>query len=137
MKLFVAVALGCFLWVGAAHAQTLTSRQWMIQDSNSRAAYVLGYMNGIQQMLDHFSMEIRSDSEKPLTSGMVSEDLFRKLLAEPELRNGPVNDILFAVFAPRVVVTDKAGKQIPAWEKLLTTSQCAGILGKYQASATR
>lgn len=137
MKLFIAAVLSCLLWVGTARAQTLTGRQWMTQDSSARVAYVLGYMNGIQQMFDQFAMEIRADSEKPLTSGMISEDLYRKLLAEPELRNGPVNEILFAVFAPRVVVTDKAGNQIPTWEKLLTTSQCAGILGNYRASATR
>ena len=129
MKFLLSLPLACFVWLGTSHAQQITGREWMAQDASVRRGYVLGYVNGIQQMLDHFAMEIRVDAEKPLTSGMIGDELYRKFLAEPELRNGPVNDILFTVFSSRVVVTDKEGKALPAWEKLLTTSQCAEILG--------
>jgi hypothetical protein len=118
-------------WASAASAQTMTEitgRQWMASDKDVREIFVLGYVNGLEQLLSHYDFQIRSGVGKYFDAHVLDEALYKKLLNEPELRNGPVRRILMSVLNDYAVLTDKVGNNLPSWQKLMSTSECAELM---------
>jgi hypothetical protein len=118
-------------WASSASAQTMTEitgRQWMASDKEVREIFVLGYVNGLEQLLSHYNFQIRSGKGKYFDAHVLDEALYKKLLAEPELRNGPVREILLSVLNDYAVLTDRAGNNLPSWQKLMSTSECAELV---------
>ena len=118
-------------WASSALAQTMTEitgRQWMASDKDVREIFVLGYINGLEQLLSHYNFQIRSGKGKYFDAHVLDEALYKKLLNEPELRNGPVREILLSVLNDYAVLTDRAGNNLPAWQKLMSTSECAELV---------
>jgi hypothetical protein len=118
-------------WTSSASAQTMTEitgRQWMASDKDVREIFVLGYVNGLEQLLSHYSFQIRSAKGKYFDANVLDEALYKKLLNEPELRNGPVREILLSVLNDYAVLTDRAGNNLPSWQKLMSTSECAELM---------
>jgi hypothetical protein len=118
-------------WVSSASAQTMTEitgRQWMASDKDVREIFVLGYVNGLEQLLSHYNFQIRSGKGKYFDAHVLDEALYKKLLNEPELRNGPVREILLSVLNDYAVLTDRVGNNLPSWQKLMSTSECAELV---------
>jgi len=118
-------------WGSSASAQTMTEitgRQWMASEKDAREIFVLGYVNGLEQLLSHYNFQIRSGKGKYFDAHVLDEALYKKLLAEPELRNGPVREILLSVLNDYAVLTDRAGNNLPSWQKLMSTSECAELM---------
>ena len=118
-------------WASAASAQTMTEitgRQWMASDKDVREIFVLGYVNGLEQLLSHYDFQIRSGVGKYFDAHVLDEALYKKLLHEPELRNGPVRGILMSVLNDYAVLTDRVGNNLPSWQKLMSTSECAELM---------
>jgi hypothetical protein len=118
-------------WASAASAQTMTEitgRQWMASDKDVREIFVLGYVNGLEQLLSHYDFQIRSGVGKYFDAHVLDEALYKKLLNEPELRNGPVRGILMSVLNDYAVLTDRVGNNLPSWQKLMSTSECAELM---------
>jgi len=106
----------------------ITGRQWMASEKDAREIFVLGYVNGLEQLLSHYNFQIRSGKGKYFDAHVLDEALYKKLLAEPELRNGPVREILLSVLNDYAVLTDRAGNNLPSWQKLMSTSECAELM---------
>jgi hypothetical protein len=120
-----------FTWASSASAQIMTEitgRQWMASDKDVREIFVLGYVNGLEQLLSHYNFQIRSGKGKYFDAHVLDEALYKKLLNEPELRNGPVREILLSVLNDYAVLTDRAGNNLPSWQKLMSTSECADLM---------
>jgi hypothetical protein len=120
-----------FTWASSASAQIMTEitgRQWMASDKDVREIFVLGYVNGLEQLLSHYNFQIRSGKGKYFDANVLNEALYNKLLNEPELRNGPVREILLSVLNDYAVLTDRAGNNLPSWQKLMSTSECAELM---------
>ena len=118
-------------WASSASAQIMTEisgRQWMSSEKDVREIFVLGYVNGLEQLLSHYDFQIRSGKGKHFDAHVLDEALYKKLLNEPELRNGPVRQILLTVLNDYAVLTDKAGNNLPSWQKLMSTSECAELM---------
>jgi hypothetical protein len=118
-------------WANPASAQTMTEisgRQWMASEKDVREIFVLGYVNGLEQLLSHYNFQIRSGKGKYFDAHVLDEALYKKLLDEPELRNGPVREILLSVLNDYAVLTDRAGNNLPSWQKLMSTSECAELV---------
>ena len=118
-------------WASAASAQTMTEitgRQWMASDKDAREIFVLGYVNGLEQLLSHYDFQIRSGVGKYFDAHVLDEALYKKLLNEPELRNGPVRETLMSVLNDYAVLTDRVGNNLPSWQKLMSTSECAELM---------
>jgi hypothetical protein len=118
-------------WASSASAQTMTEitgRQWMASDKDIREIFVLGYVNGLEQLLSHYNFQIRSASGKHFDAHILDEALYKKLLNEPELRNGPVRETLMSVLNDYAVLTDRVGNNLPSWQKLMSTSECAELM---------
>jgi hypothetical protein len=119
------------IWTSSASAQIMTEisgRQWMSSEKEVREIFVLGYVNGLEQLLSHYGFQIRSGKGKFFDAHVLDEALYKKLLNEPELRNGPVREILLTVLNDYAVLTDKAGNNLPTWQKLMSTSECAELM---------
>jgi hypothetical protein len=120
-----------FTWATSASAQIMTEitgRQWMASDKDVREIFVLGYVNGLEQLLSHYSFQIRSGKGKYFDANVLDEALYKKLLNEPELRNGPVRETQLSVLNDYEVLTDMAGNNLPSWQKLMSTSECAELM---------
>ena len=118
-------------WASFASAQTMTDitgRQWMASEKGIREVFVLGYVNGLEQLLSFYNFQIRSGADKGFDAQVINDALYTKLLNEPELRNGPVREILMRVLNDYVVLTDKMGNRLPSWQKLMSTSECAELM---------
>ena len=119
------------LWASSASAQTMTDitgKQWMASEKTVREIFVLGYVNGLEQLLSSYNFQIRSGVGKDFDAQVLDEAMYKKLLKEPELRSGPVREILMSVLNDYVVLTDKLGNNLPAWQKLMSTSECAELM---------
>ena len=118
-------------WASAASAQTMTEitgRQWMASDKDVREIFVLGYVNGLEQLLSHYNFQIRSCVGRYFDAHVLDEALYKKLFNEPELRSGPVRGILMSVLNDYAVLTDRVGNNLPSWHKLMSTSECAELM---------
>lgn len=119
------------LWASLASAQTMTEitgRQWMASDKDVREIFVLGYINGLEQLLSHYDFQIRSAAGKSFDAHVLDEALYKKLANEPELRSGPVRETLMSVLNDYAVLTDRIGNNLPSWQKLMSTSECAELM---------
>lgn len=132
MKIRSLIFSAVFLvWASAASAQTMTDitgKQWMASEKTIREIFVLGYVNGLEQLLSSYNFQIRSSVGKDFDAQVLDEAMYKKLLKEPELRSGPVREILMSVLNDYVVLTDKVGNNLPAWQKLMSTSECAELM---------
>ncbi len=118
-------------WAGSASAQMMTEitgRQWMASDKSVREIFVLGYVNGLEQLLSSYNFQIRSGAGKDFDAHVLEEALYKKLLNEPELRNGSVRETLMNVLNDYAVLTDRVGNNLPSWQKLMSTSECAELM---------
>ena len=119
------------VWAGSASAQTMTEitgRQWMASDKPVREIFVLGYINGLEQLLSSYNFQIRSGAGRDFDAHVLEEALYKKLLNEPELRSGSVREALMNVLNDYVVLTDRVGNNLPSWQKLMSTSECAELM---------
>lgn len=132
MKIRSLIFSAVFLvWASSASAQTMTDitgKQWMASEKTIREIFVLGYVNGLEQLLSSYNFQIRSSVGKDFDAQVLDEAMYKKLLKEPELRSGPVREILMSVLNDYVVLTDKVGNNLPAWQKLMSTSECAELM---------
>ena len=125
--LFTAL-LACASFVSGETLTEVTGRQWMASDKDVREIFVLGYVNGLEQLLSYYNFQIRSRNENPFDVHVLDEALYKKLLAEPELRSGPVRETLIIILNDYAVLTDRAGNRLPSWQKLMSTSDCAELM---------
>ena len=100
----------------------------MASDKDVREIFVLGYVNGLEQLLSHYDFQIRSGVGKYFDAHVLNEALYKKLLNEPGLRSGPVREILVSVLNDYAVLTDRVGNNLPSWQKLMSTSECAELV---------
>ena len=132
MKIRILVlSITLLVWASSASGQTMTEvtgRQWMASDKDVREIFVLGYVNGLEQLLSHYNFQIRSRAEKTFDVQVLAEALYKKLLAEPELRSGPVRETLMIILNDYAVLTDRAGNRLPSWQKLMSSSDCAELM---------
>ena len=132
MKIGNLISSAVFLaWASSASAQTMTDitgRQWMASEKAIREIFVLGYVNGLEQLLSSYNFQIRSGVGKDFDAQVLDEAIYKKLLKEPKLRNGTVREILMSVLNDYVVLTDKVGNNLPSWQKLMSTSECAELM---------
>ena len=104
-------------WASSASAQTMTEitgRQWMLSEKDVREIFVLGYVNGLEQLLSHYNFQIRSGAGKTFDAHVLDEALYKKLVNEPELRSGPVRETLMIVLNDYAVLTDRVGNNLPS-----------------------
>src|ERR1043166_1632351 len=129
---FVYLALLCFTFLDARSVKAdpleLTGKDWMAYDGTIRGEFVLGYLNGLEQVLSMVGWSMRSRPTVNVTPQVISEALYKKLVQEPELRSGPLRESLWTVADNYIIITDRAGSALPNWQKLITASDCADVI---------
>ena len=76
-----------------ASAQEMLARSWMQFDATSRAVYVRGVMDGIDLTVKYLGFELRAATDRGITYQEMSEIVYRKLIREPELRSGSIQEV--------------------------------------------
>jgi hypothetical protein len=130
----VCFVLLCFTFLEArpvkAGSLELTGKEWMGYTGAARGEFVLGYLNGIEQMLSIVGWSMRGRPKVNVTPQLISEALYKKLVQEPELRSGPLRESLWTVADNYIIITDRSGSALPNWQKLITASDCAEVILK-------
>jgi hypothetical protein len=130
----VCFVLLCFTLLEArsvkADSLELTGKEWMSYTGATRGEFVLGYLNGIEQILSIVGWSMRGRPKVNVTPQAISEALYKKLTQEPELRSGPLRESLWMVADNYIIITDRAGSALPSWQKLITASDCAEVILK-------
>jgi hypothetical protein len=83
-----------------------------------RSLYILGFVDGVREFLSLFHWDLRSEIGVVASAQTVNNALYRRLIEEPELREGPLRAILFRLMERFYVVTDESGR-------VLRHDQCA------------
>jgi hypothetical protein len=130
LGLILAVSLLALTEPAIAQQQHLTAADWMAADPTSRGIYVMGYIDGIEEMLIAHGIEVRAPTGTYVSPQLLSEAMYNKLLREPELRQGAAQTILMQVAGSVLMVSDRNGQAIPKSERLMTTSECAELIVK-------
>ena len=95
-------------------ADDIDARIWMQFDATNRSTYVIGFMNGLEYLVKIYGQELRSASGARITYREMSEIVYRRLLREPELRSGPMSEIIVStLIGPYVTITDRSGQPVP------------------------
>lgn len=106
----------------------LSSKEWMSFDPVQRAAFVTGFMNGVEEIFSLHGWQIRSRPDVNISPVIITELLYRRLVQQPELRGGPVRESLWKVIDENLIVTDRTGASLPQWQSLMTASDCAQLI---------
>ena len=112
--LFIVLVLTTF-WIGPVEGgDDLEGAVWMRSNAGSRATYVIGFMNGLEYVVRLYGGELRSARDSRVTYDEMSEVVYRRLVREPELRQGPMSEIIVStLMGPYVMITDRSGNPIP------------------------
>lgn len=89
----------------------LPAIKWMQSTEGERVVFVGGFLAGVQYVLNGLGMDVRSTGSG-WTATTLSQEVYLKLLREPELRQGPIGPILMEAVAPYLTITDRSGKPI-------------------------
>ena len=89
------------------NACEMPASTWMKLDADSRMIFVTGYIAGIDQTARFMGGKIVQTGN--MNYGEMGETVYRHLLAHPELREGPIGEIILDALRGRLVLTDKFG----------------------------
>jgi hypothetical protein len=109
----IAVIFAIFASCQQASAQDMLARSWMQFEPTSRAIYVRGVMDGIDLTVKYLGFELRATTDRGITYQEMSEIVYRKLLREPELRSGSIQEVIAnTLLGEHVTLTDRQGQPI-------------------------
>jgi hypothetical protein len=117
-KLIVVFTIIVTIMVGQASAQMIGSvcdrpaSEWMQQDELHRNIFVMGFVAGLEQSARFLGGGIRQTGL--LTYDEMGKIIYRHLMAHPELRQGPIGEIILDALRGRLVFTDKFGNPYKA-----------------------
>ncbi|MGO8763260.1 MAG: hypothetical protein ACLQUS_14845 [Desulfobaccales bacterium] len=80
---------------------------WMQLEATNRMIFVTGFLAGIDQTCRFMGGKVLQTGN--MTYEEMSQTVYRHLLAHPELREGPIGEIILNALRGRLVLTDKFG----------------------------
>jgi len=88
-----------------------TAREWMSMSRSHRVVYVNGFLNGARTFLGAVKLDLSVTGES-ITCTEIEEQLFRRLLDEPELRSARISELMLNLISRSMILTDKDGNPI-------------------------
>jgi hypothetical protein len=98
-------------WPAEAQLAETPASAWMQLERSTRAAYVIGFLSGVQHVLRQVEMDIRLRSG--VTADELSTAVSTKLLADPAFELLPIGLVIMEALTEYVSVTDRDGNPIP------------------------
>lgn len=105
--LVVAAVVLLSAWPTHAEFADTPASVWVQLERSNRTAYVVGSLSGVQHVLQYIGMDIRLRVD--VTADDLSTAVYTKLLAEPELRQGPIGFIIMDALSDYLAITDQDG----------------------------
>lgn len=88
-----------------------TGRVWTSLPKVHREMYISGYFAGLRSTLKAFRLTIRS-RKGAVTGERIQEEVYQRLLSEPEIREGEINKIINTSVGSLLLITTLDGQSI-------------------------
>jgi hypothetical protein len=104
-----------------AYSQVITdaceipASTWMRLGESGRMLFVTGYIAGLEQSAKFMGGKIMAT--KTIQYKEMSQIVYRHLLAHPELREGPIGEIILDALRGKLIFTDKFGNPYKSKDK--------------------
>jgi hypothetical protein len=107
----VAAVMLLSAWPAEAQLAETPASAWMQLERSNRAAYVIGFLSGVQHVLRQVEMDIRLRAG--VTADELSTAVSTKLLADPAFELLPIGLVIMEALTDYVSVTDRELNPVP------------------------
>ena len=101
------------------NADDIEARKWMNLSSESRAAFVFGFLAGLDHLYESTGLVVALS--RPLSAMELADEVYKVLLEQPELRSGPIDNIILTALENTITIKNKAGLPVSPGMKEVST----------------
>ncbi len=92
------------------NADETEAKKRMELPTRSRAAFVFGFLAGLDHLYNSTGLIVTM--KRPLSAEELADELYKSLLSQPELRNGPIDQIILHALDDIIVISTKSGAHV-------------------------
>ncbi|WP_454061517.1 hypothetical protein [Candidatus Nitrospira salsa] len=89
------------------NADDVQAKKWMELTPQNRASFVFGFLAGLDHVYNAQGLVVTL--KRPLSAQELSAEVYKSLLDQPELRTGPIDEIILNALDNLLSVTNKSG----------------------------
>lgn len=89
------------------NADDIQANKWMELSPENRASFVFGFLAGLDHVYNAQGLVVTL--KLPLSAQELSSEVYKSLLDQPELRTGPIDEIILNALDNLLELTDKSG----------------------------
>lgn len=89
------------------NADDVQAKKWMELTPHNRASFVFGFLAGLDHVYNAQGLVVTL--KRPLSAQELSAEVYKSLLDQPELRTGPIDEIILNALDNLLSVTNKSG----------------------------
>ena len=101
------------------NADDIEAKKWMELPAQSRASFIFGFLAGLDHVYNSTGMLVTLT--RPLSAKELSKEVYKVLLKQPELRSGPIDEIILTSLDQIVSITNKAGSRVSPGMREIST----------------
>ena len=92
------------------NADDIEAKKWMRLSTESRASFVFGFLAGLDHVYESTGLVVALT--KPLSANELSKEVYKVLLEQPELRSGPIDQVILTSLSHVISITNKNGTRV-------------------------
>ncbi|WP_447968134.1 hypothetical protein [Nitrospira sp. M1] len=92
------------------NADDTQAKKWMELSTQNRASFVFGFLAGLDHVYN--AQDLVVTLKRPLSAQELSSEVYKSLLDQPELRNGPIDEIILHALQDILSVSTKSGSPV-------------------------
>ncbi len=92
------------------NADDTQAKKWMELQPDIRSSFVLGFLAGLDYVYNSTGLTVTLN--RALSAKELSAHVYKSLLDQPELRAGPIDEIILNALDHVLTITDKSGIQV-------------------------
>ena len=101
------------------NANDIEARRWMSLSPEGRASFVFGFLAGLDHVYESTGLVVTFTS--PLSVKELSQKVYNSLVEQPELRSGPIDQIILSALDHVISIKNKSGSRVSPGLKEIST----------------
>jgi hypothetical protein len=100
------------------NADDIQADRWMKLPAQNRASFVMGFLAGLDHVYNSQGLVVTL--KRSLSAQELSRQVYKSLLDQPEIRTGPIDEIILNALNNVLYITDKSGVRVDPGLKTVT-----------------
>ncbi len=92
------------------NADDIQADRWMKLPTQNRSSFVMGFLAGLDHVYNAQGLVVTL--KRSLSAQELSRQVYKSLLDQPELRTGPIDEIILNALNNVLYITDRSGRQV-------------------------